>query len=159
MPLTKRASKNVKFTDNSVSFNAEGNGGNGGAVYISSAAVTLENVTMRNNAAANHAGALYLGSCDLTLDASVSFTGNSAGNHGGAIYVTYKNNEDGTKTGSVLTVNGTTFQNNSALAGGAISGSPAVCPTIAAMVQEFSESCEKPPTESPEEKLIFSSAS
>lgn len=99
--------------------------GNGGAVYLYNAAVTIKNVGMYNNTSSNNAGAFYIGGRDVTIDSTCEFIGNTAANHGGAIYVTYQtttNEEDVVeKIGSKVKVTGVKFQNNTALSGGAIS--------------------------------------
>ena len=96
--------------------------GHGGALYANGVTFTsFKNVTFTNNSAAVNAGAAYINALDLILDSTVSFVNNSAGGHGGALYLTYRNNEDKTRTPSTLTANGTKFENNTALAGGAIS--------------------------------------
>lgn len=112
----------IDFTENSALMTEEGAGGNGGAVYYAAAKLTLKNVDFKNNLAGNNAGAIYQNASTLTLDETCSFYGNKAGNHGGAFYLTYTTEADGTKTGSVLKAENVTFEENSALAGGAVSG-------------------------------------
>ncbi len=112
--------KNVQFTDNKAVKKESGSDGNGGALYINVANVSFKNVDFDNNSAENHAGAAYVCASDLTVDSSCSFTGNSAVNHGGAFYLTYRT-VDGVKDGAILTATGVSFENNSAMAGGAIS--------------------------------------
>ncbi len=113
---------NIEFNENSAIITQEGAGGNGGALYYASAKLTLKNVDFKNNFASNNAGAVYQNASTLTLDQTCSFYGNKAGNHGGAFYLTYTTEADGTKTGSVLKAENVTFEENSALAGGAVSG-------------------------------------
>ncbi len=113
--------KNIKFNSNTAKLNAKGSGGNGGAHYLYEANVTYDNVDFTANHAENHAGAVYLGVSELTLDSSCEFNDNSADNHGGAFYLTYKTLTDNTKQGAVLNLTDVSFKNNSALAGGAIS--------------------------------------
>ena len=112
--------KNISFDSNSTKLTSNGGGGNGGALYMFEADVTFDNVVFKNNSAANHAGAIYLGASPLTLDSTCEFTSNTAVNHGGAIYMTYKT-VDGVKYGSVLNATDVNFENNSAVAGGAVS--------------------------------------
>ena len=112
---------NVTFSENKAVVNESGSGGNGGALYIYDANVKWNNVDFYNNEAANNGGACYLGVSDLRVDVTCDFKGNTALGHGGAFYLTYKTLEDGTKDGAVLTAIGTNFENNTALAGGAIS--------------------------------------
>ncbi len=112
----------VDFVENSAIMSEAGTGGNGGAVYYSKAKLTLKNVEFKNNSAQFNAGAIYLNSSTITLDSTCTFSGNTAGNHGGALYLTYSTAEDGTKNGSVLKAENVVFEENSALAGGAISG-------------------------------------
>ncbi len=113
--------KNIQFSGNKAAANENGSGGNGGAMYIYNANISFSNLDFTDNSADNHAGAVYLSATDLTIDSSFSFVGNSAKKHGGAFYLTYKTNSDGTKDGAILTATGVTFENNSAMAGGAIS--------------------------------------
>ncbi len=113
--------KNIQFSGNKAAANEKGSGGNGGAIYINDAQVSFDNLDFEGNSADNHAGAVYACATDLTLNSSFSFVGNSAKNHGGALYLTYKTNSDKTKDGAILTATGVTFENNSAMAGGAIS--------------------------------------
>ncbi len=113
--------KNLQFSDNKAVKKESGSEGNGGALYIYDANVTFSNVDFEGNSAENHAGAVYLGVSDISIDSSCSFTGNSAGKHGGALYLTYKTNSDSTKDGAVLNATGVNFENNSAMAGGAVS--------------------------------------
>ncbi|MBQ4569301.1 MAG: hypothetical protein IJA62_04535 [Ruminococcus sp.] len=113
--------KNILFDSNKTVLKENGSGGNGGAVYVSLATPSFENVDFINNSAANHAGAVYMHATTLEFDNTCEFDSNSAAAHGGAFYLTYRNLEDGTKDGSVLKVSDIDFKNNSALAGGAIS--------------------------------------
>ncbi len=122
--------KNVGFNENSAVMDENLSGGNGGAVYYAKANLTLNNVDFYNNTADNNAGAIYQNASTLKLDSTCDFIGNKAGNHGGALYLTYTSNEDGTKTGSVLNAQNVTFKNNSALAGGAVSGRTATDITL-----------------------------
>ena len=111
----------VDFTSNSSTFSQTGNGGNGGAGYFVSASISLSDVTLNGNSADGNGGGFYQNNVTLTLDDTVEFISNSAKNHGGALYLTYTTNEDGTKSGSSVIANGTKFENNTALSGGAIS--------------------------------------
>ncbi len=113
--------KNIKFNSNSAKLDTKGNGGNGGAHYLYEANVTYDNVDFTGNHSENHAGAVYLGVSELTVDSSCEFTGNSADNHGGAFYLTYKTLADKTRQGAILNLTDVSFKNNSAMAGGAIS--------------------------------------
>ncbi|MBE6775972.1 MAG: hypothetical protein E7543_07275 [Ruminococcaceae bacterium] len=112
--------KNVSFESNSTRLSANGGNGNGGALYMYEADISFDNVDFRNNSAANHAGAVYLGASPVTFDSTCEFVSNSAVNHGGAIYMTYKT-VDNVKHGSVLNATDVKFENNSAVAGGAVS--------------------------------------
>lgn len=105
---------NLTFTENTAT-------NNGGALYFHTIDVTASNLDFEKNTATGHGGAIYLCATELDLDAASSFSENTAGNHGGAVYLTYITNEDNTRTGAVLNANGSTFDGNTALAGGAIS--------------------------------------
>ncbi len=83
------------FTENKAEKDANGSNGNGGAII-------------------NTAGT-------VTITGDTTFTKNTSQNHGGAIYVSYTNNADGTKNSGILNVTGGLFEENSAVAGGAIS--------------------------------------
>lgn len=113
--------KNLTFTGNAAIKNSTGSGGNAGALYISAVPVTFDNVDFVDNRADNNGGAVYLQGIQLEIDSKCRFEGNTALGHGGAFYLTYTSNSDNTKNGAVLTANGTVFQGNTALAGGAIS--------------------------------------
>ncbi len=113
--------KNILFDSNKTVLKENGSGGNGGALYVSLAVPTFDNVDFINNSAANHAGAVYMHATTLKFDSTCEFDSNSAVAHGGAFYLTYRNLEDGTKDGSVLKATDVEFKNNSAMAGGAIS--------------------------------------
>ena len=60
--------------------------GNGGAIY-SHENLTLNNVTVQNNNAANSGGGIYVTGANLTLTDATSITGNNAENQGGGIYI------------------------------------------------------------------------
>ena len=103
----------------------EGNFSNGsaGALYVfMPESISLNEVDfIDNQALGSNGGALYFNATTITLDDSVSFTGNKAVGHGGAIYASYTKNEDESLNGATLVLDGTVFENNTALAGGAIS--------------------------------------
>ncbi len=113
--------KNILFDSNKTVLKESGSGGNGGALYVSLATPTFDNVDFVNNTAANHAGAVYMHATTLEFDSTCEFDSNSAVAHGGAFYLTYRTLEDGTKEGSVLKASNIDFKNHSALAGGVIS--------------------------------------
>jgi len=75
----------------------------GGGLYLNYSDVTLESVTLSNNAAAR-GGAIYLENSSLYLSNS-TITGNDADTYGGGIYVTET---------SQLTVSSSTLEDNSA---------------------------------------------
>ncbi|MBQ4091049.1 MAG: hypothetical protein IJC64_01900 [Clostridia bacterium] len=106
----------VKFTSNT-------SGSLGGALYTyAPESISLVNTEFNSNeSTGSNGGALYVNGTTLSLDDTVSFIENKAAGHGGALYVSYVTNEDGTRTGSLITINGTVFENNTALSGGAIS--------------------------------------
>lgn len=110
-----------EFFGNSAAIREDGRGGNGGAIYSNGISFTLKNTALKSNNADNNGGALYQSSMNLTIDASVSFEDNKADNHGGAVYLTYSTNSEGVRIGSSLSLIGTEFKGNTALAGGAIS--------------------------------------
>ncbi len=112
---------NLTFTGNKAVPSASGTGGTGGAIYGYSASVTMKNMDIRNNTAAQNGGAIYLNAITLTLGADTKIEGNSAGEHGGAFYLTYRTNEDNTKTGAKLILNDIELKGNTAKSGGAIS--------------------------------------
>ncbi len=87
------------FRGNRAVANAEGKNGNGGAISIE--AGKLEAVDEG--------------------DTENTFESNTAAGHGGVVYVTYKTADDGTKQGGTADITGGLMQNNTALAGGAIS--------------------------------------
>lgn len=112
--------KDVVFKENAAVLDASNAGGHGGTIYANGLEVKMDNVDFYQNSAAGNAGAIYQNGSVLNLDSTCEFDGNTAGNHGGSIYLTYKD-VDGVKVGAVLTATDVTFQNGSALAGGAIS--------------------------------------
>ncbi len=118
---TTNTLKNLTFTENKAVLKETGSGGNGGAIYATQAKVTAENLDIRNNTAATHAGAIYLQATTLTLGADTTIESNSAGDHGGAFYLTYTTNEDNTKTGSHLILNNMMLKDHTAKVGGVIS--------------------------------------
>ena len=118
---TTNTLKNLVFTENRAVASASGSGGTGGAIYAYSTNVSVEKLDIRNNSAAQHAGAIYMSATTLTLGNDTTIEGNVAGDHGGAFYLTYTSNEDGTKNGSKLILNKTELKGNAAKVGGAIS--------------------------------------
>jgi predicted outer membrane repeat protein len=79
-------------TGNGVPYMLNGSGtpalgnGNGGAIF-SNENLTLTNVTVQNNNAANSGGGVYVTGANLTLTDGTSITGNNAENQGGGIYI------------------------------------------------------------------------
>ena len=114
------ALNHIDFNGNKAILKESGSGGNGGAIFVQSANITLKNVSLTDNTAENNAGAIYQCGITVSVDETVSFKNNSATNYGGAVYVTYLKNEDETRTGGRFVAVGATFENNTALAGGAI---------------------------------------
>lgn len=112
---------NLTFDGNNAVAPASGTGGTGGAIHAYCAKTTMKKLDIRNNTAAQHAGAIYLAAINLTLGNDTKIENNSAGDHGGAFYLTYRTNDDKTKTGAVLTLNKTELKGNTAKSGGAIS--------------------------------------
>ena len=85
----------------------------GGAICLfnKSSLVVDGNVVFKNNKTENRGGAIYLvGNSTANISGKTVFENNKAGSIGGAIYVQY----------SSLTVDGATFEGNSASLGGAI---------------------------------------
>ena len=94
----------------------------GGAMYVHDSVITYSNTTFKKNSSTNNGGAIdFVGTTATLTDANL-FEENTATNYGGAIYLSYINLEDGSKQGSVLTMTGGEFKNNSATNGGAVSG-------------------------------------
>ncbi|MBE6823955.1 MAG: hypothetical protein E7513_01275 [Ruminococcaceae bacterium] len=105
--------KNTTLTENTST-------SNGGAVYAYLASVTLnDSLFSLNNA--NNGGAIDVVGGALNAAGNSEFTENTAANHGGAVYVTYANNDDGSTTPAIMTMNSGLFEDNCAQAGGAIS--------------------------------------
>ena len=109
------------FNGNAISAGASGNGG---AIAIHSAYLTVSTTAFKNNTATKNGGALYISySGDSAINAIVDikdseFNGNSVENYGGAIYATKHAVEDDV---CGLTVRRTNFINNTVPAkGGAI---------------------------------------
>ena len=73
------------------------------------------------NGANGNGGAIVNTAGTITIAGDTAFKKNTSENHGGAIYVSYTNNDDGTKNPGILNVTGGLFEENSAVAGGAIS--------------------------------------
>jgi hypothetical protein len=94
-----------------------GNGGVGGAIWVSNNALTLSNDVFLNNSATNAGGGLYVASSNATIT-NTTFSGNSivAGNSNGAGAGLYVNS--GTVTVTNSTFNGNTL--NGAEGGGGI---------------------------------------
>lgn len=111
----------ASFEGNKAVCDAEGKGGNGGAIHTRDVSIIIKNTTLDGNSAENNGGGIYQVAISLKLEADVSFKNNAAAVHGGAIYISYATQEDGTKKGAVLEINGTSFEKNTALSGGAIS--------------------------------------
>lgn len=123
------------------------NSGRGGAIFVNKFTADIKNCDFVNNSTTyntaldpvltNNAqgGAIYVGySSKITLDDNCTFTGNHADQFGGAVFTyaattykgTYKGNSAGTSGGAInqydaaATVNGATFEANTATYGGAI---------------------------------------
>ncbi len=108
-------SENNTFTGNSAN--------HGGGVYVTGTETTLDGCTFTENTAASNGGAIYLLACELSGENN-NFTSNSAIGHGGAIYVNYSKTtveEQTVYVPGVLTLTGGAFEENTALAGGAVS--------------------------------------
>ena len=116
--------ENVTFENNSAA--------SAGALYLyDSKRVSLKNVNfIENNATEGNGGAIYFNAITLNLDSSVTFKDNSALNHGGAIYASYITNADQTLKKGNLIIDGSVFEKNTALYGGAISARTANTLTI-----------------------------
>ena len=115
-----------KYSDNGSTFEGNSSNGSGGAVYTSRDASFVGSIFKDNTA--KNGGAIYLAKvyvAPTVTTSNVTFTGNSATANGGAVYVgtdaTYTDGEavltDGEITGAI---NGSTFEENSAVNGGAI---------------------------------------
>ncbi len=111
----------LTLTENKAIASETGTNGNGGAIYGYLTDVTVSKLDIRNNSAFQHGGAVYLNATTLTMSEDSVIEGNSAGDHGGAFYLTYTTNQDGSRTGSKLILNGTQVKSNTAKTGGAIS--------------------------------------
>ncbi len=112
---------NLLFEENKAVKDAGNSGGNGGAIYLYEATLTIKDIDFYNNSADQHGGAVYQGVSPLTVDSTCEFVGNSAGSHGGAFYLTYKTLADGTKAAAVLKATDVVFKDHTAAAGGVIS--------------------------------------
>ena len=106
---------NVTFENNSSSA--------AGAMYLYDAkSVSLTNVSFIGNKATDgNGGAIYMNAIKLDLASGVIFKDNSAANHGGAIYASYITRAEDSFDGAELNIDGVSFENNTALFGGAIS--------------------------------------
>ena len=103
----------VEIHGGTVCDNTVGGSNCGGAIYLSdkSSLVVDGNVVFENNKTHNRGGAIYLvDNSTANISGKTVFENNKAGSIGGAIYVQY----------SSLTVDGATFEGNSASLGGAI---------------------------------------
>ena len=95
----------------------------GGAIYATTEAeVNITNTQFVKNSASNNGGAISTAYAIINIDGEHTlFNANTATNHGGAIYISYQE-IGGVSTGSILNMTGGTFSENTALAGGAVSG-------------------------------------
>ena len=91
----------------------------GGAIYVNSSTFACVDSTFKQNSASNHGGAIDIVATNATFTGNNLFEANTATNHGGAIYVTYTGEP---AVGSTLEMTGGQFKQNSAIAGGAVSG-------------------------------------
>ncbi len=112
----------------------DNNAENGGAIYaVNGAEVNLAAVTLQNNVATTYGGAISVEGATLNLGTGTILEGNSAGSFGGALYIhNYTYEVDNTPEGAEepvietvtlnanVTVDGASFNNNTALRGGAI---------------------------------------
>ena len=101
---TKVTLINCSFKDNTANY--------GGAVYIKSGYLTVENTTFLNNAATNFGGAI---ACENSLNVSISksrfIKNNSTQGSGGALYI---------KKSNLLNIRGSVFTGSNARFGGAV---------------------------------------
>lgn len=115
------ALETIRLGGNKAILKENGSGGNGGALYIQDATVSLKSVEFDGNSAENNAGAIYQCGVKIEADETVSFKNNSAKNHGGAVYITYLKIDEENRVGGQFIASNVTFANNTAIAGGAVS--------------------------------------
>lgn len=97
---------------------------NGGALFATRAnEININEGTYEENSATDNGGAIYAAGTVVNIKGEkTSISRNKAGGYGGAVYISYVTEEDNTKTGGILNIDGVSLTDNTALYGGAVAG-------------------------------------
>ncbi len=115
------SSKGVLIVENS-NISSNNATSNGGAMYLNQTTTTLDNSGFNGNSSDSNGGAIDAVGAKVTAINNCQFKNNTAKKHGGAVYVTYTTPEGATENiNGFFTMTGGLLEENSAVAGGAIS--------------------------------------